>query len=219
MGPRFGIRPRIRARRGDRPPRRQIRQHSDRRSPRRPQLADFGLAKQLDDTSSLQTVDGSEWARPPTWPRNNARRDFFDWPRQRPGTASESCSMSCCRGARPFTGPPHEVLMAVAGHQEPPPLQSISPTWPPDLAAIGMKAIAKRIEDRYATAAEFGEDLLRWLRGESVKCVRLVERRALFGLARRKPRPRWVSWSSYSRLFCSLPRLGCGVPEATWPAH
>lgn len=36
----------------------------------RPQLTDFGLAKQIDEISSIQTQDGSLLALPPTWRRN-----------------------------------------------------------------------------------------------------------------------------------------------------
>ncbi len=55
----------------------------------------------------------------------------------------------------PAEGGPVEVLQRHA-YDEPIPITQVAPTLPPPLAAVVMKALARRPEDRYATAQEFG---------------------------------------------------------------
>ena len=55
----------------------------------------------------------------------------------------------------PSDGGPVEVLQRHA-YDEPIPISDVAPTMPPALAAVVMKALARRPEDRYATAEEFG---------------------------------------------------------------
>jgi eukaryotic-like serine/threonine-protein kinase len=69
-------------------------------------------------------------------------------------------------GQPPFSGPPSYVLFHVI-HHEPPSPRGIAPKVPPELAAVCLKALAKRPEDRYAGCRELAEDLRRWLRGET----------------------------------------------------
>jgi serine/threonine protein kinase len=70
-------------------------------------------------------------------------------------------------------GPPHrgativEVLQAIRAETPPSP-RSLNPRVPPDLEAICAKAMARRREDRYATASELGQDVEHWLNGEPV---------------------------------------------------
>jgi serine/threonine protein kinase len=69
-------------------------------------------------------------------------------------------------GRPPFCGPPSYVLFHVI-HHEPPSPRSVAPKVPRPLAAICLKALAKRPEARYADCHAFAEDLRRWLRGET----------------------------------------------------
>jgi serine/threonine protein kinase len=69
-------------------------------------------------------------------------------------------------GQPPFSGPPSYVLFHVI-HHDPPLIRGVEPKVPAELAAICMKTLAKRPEDRYAGCRELAEDLRRWLRGES----------------------------------------------------
>src|SRR5262245_64442164 len=50
-----------------------------------------------------------------------------------------------------------------------PPPRQVSRQVPAALEAIGLKAMALRPEDRYATARELGEDIERWLADEPVQ--------------------------------------------------
>jgi serine/threonine protein kinase len=69
-------------------------------------------------------------------------------------------------GQPPFSGPPSYVLFHVI-HHEPPSIRGIAPKVPPELAAVCVKALAKRPEDRYLGCQKLAEDLRRWLRGET----------------------------------------------------
>jgi serine/threonine protein kinase len=70
-------------------------------------------------------------------------------------------------GRLPFEGPPH-VLPAQVIEQEPPRPRQINPALTPDLEAICLKALAKRPEDRYRSAAALARDLRAHLRGEPI---------------------------------------------------
>ncbi len=60
-------------------------------------------------------------------------------------------------GQLPYSadGGPVEVLQRHA-YDDPIPISQVAPTLPPPLAAVVMKALARRPEDRYTTAEEFG---------------------------------------------------------------
>jgi hypothetical protein len=60
-----------------------------------------------------------------------------------------------------------EVLRRVI-EEDPPPPRQLAPNVPRDLEAICLKAMAKRVTDRYPTAADLADDLRRWLAGASV---------------------------------------------------
>ncbi len=72
----------------------------------------------------------------------------------------------------PSDGGPVEVLQRHA-YDEPIPISDVAPTMPPALAAVVMKALARRPEDRYATAEEFGVALGRG--GDELVAARLAE--------------------------------------------
>jgi eukaryotic-like serine/threonine-protein kinase len=82
-------------------------------------------------------------------------------------------------GRPPFCGPPSYVLFH-AIHRDPPSPHVVAPKIPRALAAICLKALAKRPEQRYAGCQDFADDLRRWLRGETP----LASRRAWARLRR-----------------------------------
>jgi WD40 repeat protein len=71
-------------------------------------------------------------------------------------------------GRVPFSGPPQVVRF---NHiRTPPPVPaSLRPDLPLDLEMICLKALAKRLEERYASCQELADDLRRCLEGESVR--------------------------------------------------
>ena len=67
-------------------------------------------------------------------------------------------------GRPPFCGPPSYVLFHTI-HQAPPSPRTVSPRVPRSLAAICLKALAKRPDRRFRDCQHLADDLRRWLRG------------------------------------------------------
>jgi serine/threonine protein kinase len=71
-------------------------------------------------------------------------------------------------GHLPFEGPAHALPAQVIAENPTPPRQ-LQPKIPRDLEAICLKALAKRPDDRYRSAAAFARDLRAYLRGEPIQ--------------------------------------------------
>lgn len=128
-----------------------------------PQIMDFGLAKRLNEDSSM-TADGGVLGTPAYMPPEQARGDLDNV-----GPHSDQYSLGVVlyellTGRRPFSGPPHSVVAQVATEDPPEPRQ-ISPDIPVDLAAICSKAMEKEPERRYADMTAMAADLNNWLAG------------------------------------------------------
>jgi eukaryotic-like serine/threonine-protein kinase len=92
-----------------------------------------------------------------------------------------------CVGELPYDVrqlPIHEAVR-VAQTAAAPRAASRDVTIDPDLDVVLAKAIAKAREDRYASVAEFGADLRRWLAGEPIAARPPSRVRSFFRLARR----------------------------------
>jgi eukaryotic-like serine/threonine-protein kinase len=74
-------------------------------------------------------------------------------------------------GRPPFCGPPSYVLFHAIHHATPSP-RTVSPRVPRSLAAICLKALAKRPDRRYRDCQHLADDLRRWLRGETPRAYR-----------------------------------------------
>jgi len=83
----------------------------------------------------------------------------------------------CLTGRTPFQGDPASILYQ-ALHNTPLSPRSLDLSLPLDLERICLKAMARRVEDRYASCQELGDDLRRWFDGEPVRArpVGLIER-------------------------------------------
>ncbi len=132
----------------------------------RPQIMDFGLAKKLDEDSSM-TADGGILGTPAYMSPEQARGET-----ETVGSQSDQYSLGVVlyellTGAKPFNGPPHVVVPQVA-LEEPPTPQSIDSTIPNDLQAICLKAMSKNIAHRYSDLSRMAEDLDRWLEGHEI---------------------------------------------------
>jgi serine/threonine protein kinase len=68
-------------------------------------------------------------------------------------------------GQPPFCGPPSYVIFHTI-HHEPPSPHTVAKV-PRSLAAICLKALAKRPDQRYGSCQDLADDLRRWLRGET----------------------------------------------------
>ena len=74
-------------------------------------------------------------------------------------------------GRPPFCGPPSYVLFHTI-HQAPPSPRAVARRVPRSLAAVCLKALAKRPDRRYKDCQHLAADLRRWLRGETPRAYR-----------------------------------------------
>src|SRR4051812_47014135 len=75
-------------------------------------------------------------------------------------------------GQLPFQGQAHELPTRVMEATPPPPRQ-LDPSIPRDLEAVCLKALSRRPQDRYPSAAEFAADLRAFVEGRPVEARRL----------------------------------------------
>jgi serine/threonine protein kinase len=71
-------------------------------------------------------------------------------------------------GQPPFPGGTNKDKIRRHRTEEPAPITSVSPAIPAGFAAIVHKMISKKPEERFASAAEVREELLKWVSGEPV---------------------------------------------------
>lgn len=134
-------------------------------SNREPVLVDFGLA--LDESSAggreLGLVSGTPAYMAPeqiagTAHRIDGRTDIYS-------LGVVLYEMLC--GRVPFRSTESCELLRQVSDDEPQPLRQLAPSLPPELERICLKALAKKMQDRYATAADFAEDLRRVIQSSS----------------------------------------------------
>jgi serine/threonine protein kinase len=111
----------------------------------------------------------------------------------------------------PFEGPAHTLPVRVV-EDNPPPPRSFNKTIPLDLEAICLKALAKRPEERYASAAALADDLRAFLRGQPVAAHRLTLVVRLHRLLRRRHRDTMPQgWTLLLLLLGTTIFAGCAL--------
>lgn len=123
-------------------------------------ITDFGLAKSLEGKSTI-AHEGAVVGTPAYMSPEQAsgskdldgRSDVYSL-----GTIL----YEMLTGNVPFTGQMADMVHKIL-HVEPAPVRSINKSIPKDLETICQKAMAKRREDRYATAGDMADDLQRFL--------------------------------------------------------
>lgn len=133
-----------------------------------PKVADFGIAKRLNDDNQLTrsgAIIGTPTYMAPEQAKGNSRHV---------GPAADVYSLGAIlyemlAGRPPFLPEDSETPITIRVLTEDP----VSPAWhrpdvPRDLETICMKCLEKEPRNRYASAADFAEDLRRFLDDESI---------------------------------------------------
>jgi eukaryotic-like serine/threonine-protein kinase len=146
-------------------------------------VADFGLARRLDDPGLTQS--DSRLGTPRYMSPEQADRGEID---ARTDVYSLGASLYELLTLRPpFEGRTAADLTRQICLRDPVPPRQADRRIQRDLETIVLKSMAKRPADRYATAAELAEDLARFLRYEPVRARRIGPVGRLWRVAQRHP--------------------------------
>lgn len=132
-------------------------------------VMDFGIARAVSDSAATMTSTAAVIGTAQYLSPEQARGESVD-------ARSDVYSMGCLlyelvTGAPPFSGD-SPVAVAYQHVREDPRLpSSINPEVPPELDAILLKAMSKNPANRYQSAAEMRNDLLRALAGQRVEAT------------------------------------------------
>ena len=147
-------------------------------------VMDFGIARAVSDSAATMTSTAAVIGTAQYLSPEQARGESVD-------ARSDVYSLGCLlyelvTGAPPFTGD-SPVSVAYQHVREDPRLpSSINPEIPADLDAILLKAMSKNPANRYQSAAEMRNDLLRSLAGQRVEATPVMgdaEKTAIIGAA------------------------------------
>ena len=149
-----------------------------------PKIADFGLAKRLDDAGQTQTgaILGTPSYMAPEQASGSkhvgAPADVY---------ALGAILYELLTGRPPFRAATALETLEQVRHQEPVPLSRIMPRISRDLETICLKCLRKEPDRRYASAEQLAEDLRRFLAGEAILARRATHIERALKWARRKP--------------------------------
>jgi WD40 repeat protein/Flp pilus assembly protein TadD len=134
-----------------------------------PKVTDFGLAKDIAHAGSGQTHAGSILGTPSYMAPEQAAGRIHDI-----GPPTDVYALGCILyemivGQPPFRGESPIATIRLVLDSDAVPPRAFQPHTPRDLDTICLKALQKPPHRRYATAAEFAEDLRRFLDGEPIK--------------------------------------------------
>jgi sugar phosphate isomerase/epimerase/tRNA A-37 threonylcarbamoyl transferase component Bud32 len=134
-------------------------------------LMDFGIAHIAESEEQL-THDGSLIGTPTYMATEQADRSFGDIGPHSDQYALGVVLYELLCGDTPYTGPPNIVIYNLL-NEEPTPPRAINAQLPRDLETICLKAMAKRLADRYADCGVMADDLRRFLADEPIQARRL----------------------------------------------
>jgi WD40 repeat protein len=150
-----------------------------------PKVADFGLARRLDDTGRTQSgvVLGTPSYMAPEQAAGQGKRV---------GPAADVYALGailyeCLTGRPPFKAASLMETLRQVTSEEPVQPALLQPGVPPDLETVCLKCLHKEPEKRYASAADLADDLGRFLAGEPVRARRTGPLERGWNWCRRNP--------------------------------
>ncbi len=151
-----------------------------------PKIADFGLAKCLEEDSGF-TRTGNLMGTPNYMSPEQAEE------RKDTGPAADIWALGVILyemlvGRTPFSGVTMFDTLEQVRTREPVPPTQLQPKVPIDLETICLKCLRKEPNQRYATAEELAEDLRRFLDGEPIRARPIGSLARLLRWCRRNPR-------------------------------
>ncbi|MCW2724393.1 MAG: pknB [Frankiales bacterium] len=132
-------------------------------------VMDFGIARAVSDTSSTMTQTAAVIGTAAYLSPEQARGEHVD---ARSDIYSTGCLLyELVTGAPPFTGDSPVAVAYQHVREDPVPPSAYDDSLPPQVDAVILKAMAKNPANRYQSAGEMREDLLRAAAGQPVLAV------------------------------------------------
>jgi beta-lactam-binding protein with PASTA domain len=129
-------------------------------------VMDFGIARAIADSSATMTATAAVVGTAQYLSPEQARGEQVD---ARSDIYSTGCVLyELLTGRPPFVGDSPVAVAYQHVREEAQPPSTFDPQIPPEIDAITAKALAKRIEDRYQSAAEMRADIERALAGQQI---------------------------------------------------
>jgi tetratricopeptide (TPR) repeat protein len=132
-----------------------------------PKVADFGMARLLNSDLRL-TRTGSVAGTPAYMAPEQARPGMVEVGPTADVYALGAILYECLTGRPPFVGETALDVLALVADTEPVPPSRLVPSVPRDLETICLKCLQKDPRQRYASAADFADDLRRFQEGRTV---------------------------------------------------
>jgi eukaryotic-like serine/threonine-protein kinase len=152
-----------------------------------PKVSDFGLAKLLDEDSA-RTASGELLGSPCYMAPEQAAGHAKQVGRGTDVYALGVILFEALTGRPPFLGQTRQETLNLILSTDPVPPRRLRPDVPRDLDAICLKCLEKDPRHRYATAADLGTDLRRYLGGATVQARPVGPSGRLWRWCRRNPK-------------------------------
>ncbi len=134
----------------------------------KPYITDFGIAGSMQEQTMRLTLTGDLLGTPGYMAPEVVEKGMTAATVQSDVFSLGMLLYKLIAGRLPFTGVTPAALLRAAANADPPNPTTINRRISPSLATITMRAISSRPEHRFASAAEFAEELERFGRGEPI---------------------------------------------------